>query len=221
MEGYLMWNFCMDLLVCAACALACGRDRLWPCLPAAVLGAAYALAAAKWTRLGGLPCAALVGASMAAISARPETLAMAARAVCALCAAGLFAGGAQLLVLQQTGHASAGALAAAACALGLDLWLVRSRRVRLATWNVQLILRTGAGVARFRALVDTGNRLHEPISGLPVMIVEEKALRGALPEDFDARRAADRLPPGWRLVSYGVLGSAGRMACFRPGRLMV
>lgn len=219
MEAYLCWNFVMDLLVCTASALASGKDRLSFCLAGASLGTLYAGAAYYFPPLRIWPCAAAAGACMACISVRPNSRQKALRAVCALYAAALFASGAQLLVGPgQTAPASA---LAAAAGLALDLWLVRSRRMRLQTWDVQLILRTGSGLAKFRALVDTGNRLHEPISGLPVMIVEQKALQNALPPGFDAARALRQLPQGWRIAAYGVLGSGGKMPCFRPERLLV
>ena len=220
LEAFVCWNFVMDALVCAAAALACGREKGSACIVAAGLGTVYAAAARVFPGMAAWPFAALAGAVMALIAVRPRSLAVALRAIGALYAAGLFAGGAQLL-LGQKGSPVIGAAAAALAGLGMDLWLVRSRRMRLHTWDVQLVLRTGSGCVRFRALVDTGNRLHEPISGLPVMIVEENALRRVLPTGFDAGRTLAELPPGWRMVAYGVLGSAGRMPCFRPEGLMV
>lgn len=221
LEAFVLWNFAMDALLCAAAATACSREGLRSSLAAAALGAGYALAARTgpaW--LGDFPAAAAVGAAMALIAARPESLAQAGRAIGALYAASLFVGGARLLAANAVGGA-AGMLCSALAGVGLFVWLGRSRRARIATWDVLLFLRTSSGCVRFRALVDTGNRLHEPISGLPVMIVEEKALRRALPDGLDAHTAAQKLPAGWRLVRYGVLGSAGTMACFRPQRLLV
>lgn len=219
MEMYIVWNFAMDLLVCMAAARACGREQNRTCLLAAGIGTAYALAK-RLGAPGNAALTALCGAVMAGISVRPDSAAMAGKAIAAMTAASLFCAGAQLLIAQSAGGTAA--KAAAACAgAGLCIWHSRARGRRLRTWDVQLFLRTDSGCARFRALVDTGNRLHEPISGLPVMIVEERALRRCLPEGFDAREAAKRAPQGWRLVAYGVLGGAGRMACFRPERLLV
>ena len=59
--------------------------------------------------------------------------------------------------------------------------------------------------ARFRALIDTGNRLREPLSGLPVLIAEEKLLNGL---DFSGVK--------FRNVAFGGLGGGGTLRCFRP-----
>jgi len=217
LEAFLCWNFLMDLIVCAAAAIGCGRDRLGSCLPAALLGTVYAVAVRQGILPAGKAAQAFAALCMACIAACPADLGQALRAAGTLLAASVFAAGAQLLAPGNT----IGAIVAAIAGAGLDLWLMRTRRVRMQTWDVHLILRTGSGRARFRALVDTGNRLHEPISGLPVMIVEQRALGEALPAGFDARTAAAQLPQGWRMVGYGVLGSAGKMACFRPERLLV
>lgn len=217
LEAYVCWNFAMDMLISLAAAHACARARIGPCAAAAALGALYALAVRIWNWPASWPAAALMGALMALIAVRPDSASLALRAIGAFWAASLFCAGAQMLTAKLPGGALGGAVAGA----GMCLWLARVRQMRLQTWDVQLFLRTSAGCVRFRALVDTGNRLHEPISGLPVMIVEEKALRRALPEGFNAASACKTLPPGWRMVAYGVLGSAGRMACFRPERLLV
>jgi hypothetical protein len=74
---------------------------------------------------------------------------------------------------------------------------------------------------RFRALVDTGNHLTEPLSGLPVMIVCYDAIREALPCSFAPESALDMLPRGFRLVGFGGVGGAGEMGCFLPDELNV
>ena len=217
--GYFLWNFAMDALLAGCAARLCGREKAAPMLLAGLLGAVYAVTARGWMRgLGGMALAAL---AMAATAARPRSAAELLRAAAALLGASLFAGGAQLL-LRQWGSSDTAAQAASALAgAGLFLWTGRARRARLQTWEVQLILRTEWGAARFRALVDTGNRLHEPVSGLPVLIAEERVLRRALPPGFDAEKNARRPPSPFRAVGYGVLGAAGRMACFRPRELLV
>lgn len=220
LEAYVLWNFAMDLLVCMTAARSCAREKWLPGLAAAGLGVLYALLQ-QWGAPGGWALHALAGMTMALVAVRPDSFRLAARAVSALWAASLFCAGAQLLATQSLGSSLAGAFAGAVAGAGMYGWLGRTRQMRLNTWDVMLFLCTRSGCVRFRALVDTGNRLHEPLSGLPVMIVEEKALRRALPEGFDARTAAQRPPEGWRLVAYGVLGGAGRMACFRPERLLV
>lgn len=76
-------------------------------------------------------------------------------------------------------------------------------------WQVTLWLKVGSRSARFPALIDTGNRLREPLSGLPVLIAEVPLVRDILPET------------GYRTLGFGALGGKGRMACFRPDALWI
>lgn len=76
-------------------------------------------------------------------------------------------------------------------------------------WQVTLCLRVGSRSASFPALVDTGNRLREPLSGLPVLIAEAPLVRDILPKT------------GYRTLGFGALGGEGRMACFRPDALWI
>ena len=83
--------------------------------------------------------------------------------------------------------------------------------------TIRLRIATRMGAAEVTALVDTGNRLREPISGLPVVIVSGECLGGILDPvclDEDAL-----LPPGFRLVCYRALNGGGSMRCFRPESL--
>ena len=63
--------------------------------------------------------------------------------------------------------------------------------------------------ARFPALIDTGNRLREHASGLPVLIVEERAA-GEI-----AALAGTLSPDQMRPLPFGVLGGTGEISCFR------
>lgn len=76
-------------------------------------------------------------------------------------------------------------------------------------WLVPLCLSAGGRCARFPALIDTGNRLREPRSGLPVLIAEARLVRDILPET------------GYRTLGFGGLGGDGRMACFRPDAVWI
>lgn len=76
-------------------------------------------------------------------------------------------------------------------------------------WQVPLCLTVGGRSARFPALIDTGNRLREPRSGLPVLVAEAGLVRDILPES------------GYRTLGFGGLGGEGRMACFRPDAVWI
>ena len=81
--------------------------------------------------------------------------------------------------------------------------------------TARLRIATRMGYAEVEALIDTGNRLHEPLSGLPVLIIGKRSLKGLL-DDSCLERTGGRLAPGFRIVRYGALGGSGEMDCFRP-----
>ena len=87
--------------------------------------------------------------------------------------------------------------------------------------------------AAFRALVDTGNSLCDPVSGLPVMVVSPAALHGVLGELYPlfllpdpteilaAAAGLDALRGRLRLVPYSAVGARGFLVAFRPDALCV
>lgn len=70
---------------------------------------------------------------------------------------------------------------------GLTVWLILRRKKRKKA-ECKVILYEGTLRNEIGALIDTGNTLNEPISGRPVMVVEEKTLikmfKGCLPEFY-------------------------------------
>ena len=96
---------------------------------------------------------------------------------------------------------------------------VRARRME--KWEMMVRLIRGDRRVELNALIDTGNRLQEPVSGQPVIIAAEYKLKNVLSENFEAAHAAERLPPGFRLVGYKSLSGSGKMVCFRPDELLV
>ncbi len=80
---------------------------------------------------------------------------------------------------------------------------------------IRLRIGTRMGKTEVEAMIDTGNRLHEPLSGLPVVIVGRKQLKGVL-DERSLYGTENRLMPGFRLIRYGTIGGSGEMKCFRP-----
>ena len=68
---------------------------------------------------------------------------------------------------------------------------------------------SGGTRVSFSAAVDTGNTLTEPVSGLPVIVVERKALCGTVPKS------------GLRCVPYATVSGGGRLYAFLPERVRV
>lgn len=89
--------------------------------------------------------------------------------------------------------------------------LYRRRHIR-SQWNIEVILEYKGRQRCFTALIDTGNRLKEHLSGLPVFIVEEATL---------GRTIEDIHPDSCISIPYGVLGSSGEILCFRPDKLSI
>lgn len=73
------------------------------------------------------------------------------------------------------------------------------------------IEKNGASVT-MEGLVDTGNRLTEPFSGLPVIITGKKTSEIICPEGL----FSEDIPPGIRLVPFRSVGGSGLMRAFRP-----
>ena len=222
-EAYWLVNFVMDLLATAIIARSLGRVRWKRVALAAAVGASWAalaqLGALRF--LGSLPALAALSLLMAAVAIPPDSLRSALVSGAALLGGGVFLGGVQLAALRLFRGAGAAAFfAGALLGAGALLAATALRKKRLVTWEVQVFLSAGGGEARFRALVDTGNRLREPFSGLPVLICERGVLADVLPAGYDALPPGGA-PPGFRQVGYGALGGGGRMNCFRPELCLV
>ena len=81
------------------------------------------------------------------------------------------------------------------------------------SWEVRVSLCFQGKSIRFPALIDTGNRLREPMSGLPVLIAEASLLDGLL---------GGELAPGLtRQVAFGGLGGCGTVRCFHPDHVWI
>ena len=89
----------------------------------------------------------------------------------------------------------------------------------LETWETRIHICHSGKTASFIALIDTGNRLREPLSGLPIMIVEESLIRDILPENYEANDISSILANGFRMFSYGGVGGNGSLGCFLPSGL--
>lgn len=89
-----------------------------------------------------------------------------------------------------------------AATLAMAIWLYRSEaesresRKRLETLVVDVSIRIGDREWTCRGLVDTGNRLYDPLTRIPVMILEASLWRDELPKGWADRlksESADRL----------------------------
>jgi len=119
---------------------------------------------------------------------------------CATCAAAGFAGKFGLF------PGAIASLAAFAC-------LLRRQKHPAAVWLIEISIEKNGVRERVKALIDTGNRLTERKSALPVLIIEERAVP-ALSRVLAALEESEI-----RLFPFGVLGSGGEMKGFYPDRI--
>ena len=107
----------------------------------------------------------------------------------------------------------AGAAALAPLALP-GLMLLMGRTPRAACGQVRL-RRMGREVT-LTAMVDSGNLLRDPITGLPVIVCARRAVATLLPP-----AAPEGLAPGMRLISVRTVSGTALMAVFRPQEALV
>lgn len=216
-ERVLLINFIMDLamLICALRPVRMLRPiRLCS-------GAALGAIAAAALEIAGAPLtircisAVFMAPVLVVVACRPFSLRDLAGATASFMAAGALTAAMTSLLPRNCPWALS---AAAACLIS---GLVFGRRRRwLATWETRVDISFSGRHASFAALIDSGNRLREPISGLEVMIVSEKHVAKLMPQGFEAAAPWRTLPEGFRLVAYGGVGGGGELACFMPDSLV-
>lgn len=195
----------MDMVILAAAQWSLGRIRPLPLLACAAMLRIFTLLAlalgrgfAHWLHLPLLMLCAGILAAGRSLATLLQT------AGCLICLSAAAAG------FCMIGGWPAGFCGAAA----LSMLVRRSRHIRY-RWNIEVELVLNGVTARFPALIDTGNRLREHRSGLPVLIVEEGAAR-------NLAAAADALPESAKTaLPYGVLGSTGEIICFQCDEIYV
>lgn len=75
-------------------------------------------------------------------------------------------------------------------------------------------------MVRLPAMLDTGNQLMDPITGLPVVVASPSALRPLLPYGLRPDNP-ETLPLGFRLLSVQTTAGHKLMMCFRPSQFRV
>ena len=102
-------------------------------------------------------------------------------------------------------------LLAAGCIL--IICVLRMRRHDRSVLRIQLCVELAGSTDRFTAMIDTGNRLTEPKSHLPVVIAEA----GCIPHIASAAASSKRV----RKIPFSVLGGGGEMECIDADRVTV
>ena len=86
-------------------------------------------------------------------------------------------------------------------------------------WDAYICAEASGNCVHMSGIIDTGNRLREPLSGLPVIVAAHSAILPLLPYGFMPDAPETHLHRGFRMVSYGGLGGCGCLGCFIPDRL--
>lgn len=214
-EGFILKNLLMNIIVMSVSARCIGHIRWHRVTAAAVTGTAYAFAAYSWC--GGTWMRSLWAQILCMVLLAVILFGHRFRgyAVLVLIGSLIFSGGIMTVLslwlkggmLMLTGWICIAALVFIGDRVKADEQNVQS--------HVAVRIGTRMGSVTLQTLVDTGNRLTEPLSGLPVLIAEAEALERIV-DSSCLYSASRRLPPGFRLVRYGVLGGEGEMRCFRP-----
>ena len=210
-EAYLFMNFWMDF--CSLLLAACLRRARFHGLRAAAgaaLGAAYALLA----RTGGaffrgFPAllAAMLAVTVVSFGRAGPALfpwvAASALLLCGLADTMLHCGVSAAGVLLLCGLA----------ALGCCLAQRGQRPPQGGRWVLHVTYRGKS--AALPAIRDSGNLLRDGLTGQPVIVAPESALRRLMPQGV---RPGDyiTLPRGWRLLPIRTAAGSGLVMCFRP-----
>lgn len=222
-ETFAAVNLCMDMLsISSACKL-CSSARIRPIrvLCAAGVGTAYAFVQQLWPVRGGWAATAFAATVyvMASIAIPADSVRERLRGSMVLLACQLLVGGACMALQRLLGETFAALLCGGCAAWGCAIAIRQAwRRADGATAVVTCVF--GGRKARMRALIDTGNRLCDPITGLPVIAAPREAL-GALA--LPAVDPADpcTLPPGFRLLRAQTAAGPCLLMCFHPQQLMI
>ncbi len=107
------------------------------------------------------------------------------------------------------------------CYAAVSLFSGRLRRRNLIRSRCSVTIENGGSKVTLDAIVDTGNLLNEPFSGLPVIVAEQDALSSVLPvgfAQFASGNAGDH-SADIRVIPYSGVGGGGMMLAFRPNRI--
>ena len=228
-------NFLIDYCLLLAAGRVCGAQlRRGRFALAALFGALYAGAGVLpgWTWLLHPALKLALGGLMALIAFGDESGLGRCTAVFFAVAA-LFGGGvyaASLLagtdplrgsIAPMTGRVFA--LSFAVCYTAAAL-LFRRRAKRSARIILPVIIRFAGREARLPGWRDSGNDLHDPVTGMAAAVADRRALSSLLPPLPDDPVAALEATAGsgaFRLLPYRTVGAGGLLLAFRPDEIEV
>lgn len=209
-EGYLLLNFFTDFLILALASRGICFVRWRRVFLSAVFGAAYSL----WDAVVLLPIwadgIALI-AMLAAANGFSNLRSFLRASANAFLITFVLKESAQAMLSGESGCIPYWAGIALGSAVSLIMLSANTRkRSRI---NIAMRVEYKEGRREFTALVDTGNLLTEPLSALPVVIADERAL---------GKQSAKRMfAHSERTVGFGAVGGDGQMKVIRPERMEI
>ena len=214
-EAFFLINAWTDF-GCLLLAARIARIRFHPgrALLAALWGAVYAIAAWSKKSIGsGMLSLACVGLMMSLITFGKRGY----RLTPLIFAAGWLLAGLSEFAIRRRMNPWAVPLLCGGAALGICLM---GRRYANEKEAIKLAIIFRGQRCTVPAMIDSGNLLSVGLTGIPAIIVSERAVKAILPEGVTARDLST-LPSGWRLV--GVQTAAGRktLMCFHPDDVVI
>lgn len=211
-EEYLLINFLMDALILMLTVRGTYFINPARIFAAAALASGYALMDAYRGYSFPLDACALV---VMLLTALPWENPGRFLRSCLVFVAGSFlmSGCVRFFLLRGAGTLLSGAAGAICASLGVAAakGVLFEARPEL---SVLVRVRIGSVVSRFTAIVDTGNLLKEPLSALPVLIADRKALGRALHGEALSM-------PLLREVEYASVSGIGRLKCIRADSVQI
>ena len=212
-EAYVVWNAAM-----CACALPLGgklaglpAPQKKPLLFSSVLGGFLSLAPLYLPTLSPLVLLSPAGAVYACFR-KHGTPACIRCMLMTLCSSFLLGGAMSAFVSGGMSAVPSGALSIGLCLFAYLLMnllpsaLCDIRQVELRVEERHIIL---------PAMLDSGNLLTDPITGLPVLVIPQKAARMLFPSVHDLN-CLNSLPLGFRLLSVKTAAGSALLPMFRP-----
>ncbi len=247
---YLMTNFVLNYALLYATAVAANRTTTArKLLQAAAVGTGYSFGylLPGWNLLYSLPAVVVIAVILVAIAMRPLNLPTDLVLLFPFVGLVLAAGGAGLVLMgastarkYRSGDVLASrlsfvvGLAALILIIGLGAKYYWNRRVYSGDMMVELTVVIGGKHWRCQGFVDTGNQLVDPLSGSPVIVIEQEAIQDIMGDSWpgegelstDSRsypsEAADLLGVRFKLIPFKSLGDdRGVMIGFRPDQLYI
>lgn len=212
-EGYWLWNAAM-----CACALPLGGKMaglsapgVRPLLWAAGMDGMLSLMGQQFAALSPLALLGLPGSVVLCFRAHGWQACV--RCTLTTLLAGMLTGGAMTACLGMgLAPLSAGMLAVG---LSLTAYLMMNLIPNVLMNVRQVELRVEDRAIILPAMLDSGNLLRDPITGLPVLVIPARAARTLFPDLGDPSRLME-LPLGFRLLNVRTAAGSSLLPMFRP-----